>query len=178
MTRRWVMRAALAMVSSGLLLGLAACGDDDTETSAGQAPSTQAPSTQAPSATTAAPATAPTTAAAAAAVAMTMVKDPFGTIIVDAAGKALYTFDRDTTAVSTCVGGCATTWPPALLPAGASTPVPPQAGVTGTLTVSAHPGGGSQLVWNGKPLYRYAGDVNAGDVTGDGVGGTWHVAKL
>jgi predicted lipoprotein with Yx(FWY)xxD motif len=29
----------------------------------------------------------------------------------------------------------------------------------------------------GKPLYRYAGDAQAGDVNGDGVGGVWHVAK-
>lgn len=170
MTRTSVRRAALAMVGIGLLMGLAACGDDDTTTSAGQSAST----TQATTPTTVT--FAPTTALAT--VLKTLVKDPFGTIIVDAAGKALYTFDRDTTTTSACTGGCAATWPAALLPAGAATPLPPQPGITGTITLGANPAGGSQLVWNGKPLYRYAADANAGDVTGDGVGGIWHVAKL
>jgi predicted lipoprotein with Yx(FWY)xxD motif len=39
------------------------------------------------------------------------------------------------------------------------------------------PDGSMQITVSGKPLYRYAGDVQAGDVNGDGVGGVWHVAK-
>ena len=170
MASRSVRRAALAMVAVGLAMSLVACGDDDdTDTAASQSPSTQA---------TTATTTAPVATTALAPIVKTAAKDPFGTIIVDSAGKALYTWDRDTTATSTCTGGCAATWPPLLLPAGASTPLPPQPGVTGAITVSNHPAGGSQIVWNGKPLYRYAADVNPGDVTGDGVGGTWHIAKL
>ena len=168
-----VRRAALAMAMVGLAIGLAACGKDDSSTtSAGQSASTQA--TQATTPTTAV--FAPTTALAA--VIKTTTKDPFGTILVDTAGKTLYTFDRDTTSVSACTGGCATTWPALLLPAGAATPLPAQPGVTGTLTLGNNPAGGSQIVWNGKPLYRYSGDPNAGDTNGDGVGGIWHVAKL
>ncbi|MGH9149067.1 MAG: hypothetical protein ACRD0F_01860, partial [Acidimicrobiales bacterium] len=36
---------------------------------------------------------------------------------------------------------------------------------------------GAQVSYNGKPLYRYAGDSAPGQVTGDGIGGLWHVAK-
>ncbi|MBB2755062.1 UNVERIFIED_ORG: putative lipoprotein with Yx(FWY)xxD motif [Rhizobium aethiopicum] len=31
--------------------------------------------------------------------------------------------------------------------------------------------------WESKPLYTFAGDRKPGDMTGDGVGGVWHVAK-
>jgi predicted lipoprotein with Yx(FWY)xxD motif len=126
--------------------------------------------------TTAAAAVTTTTAPA---LLKTSTKDPFGTFLTDSTGKTLYIFDRDTTATSACAGQCATTWPPLLLPAGAGTSIPPPAGASGALTVSPRPdGSGSQVVWNGKPLYRYSGDVNPGDTTGDGVGGTWHIAKV
>lgn len=163
--------ATAAMVAVVLLVGLAACGDDDdTETSAGQSATTAA--TSAPAVTTTLAAVTTTQAAA---LLKTATHPSHGTILVDAAGKALYTFDRDTTSTSSCSGTCAQTWPPLLLPAGGSTPT--ATGVTGTLGVSARTEGGSQITLNGKPLYRYAGDPNPGDVNGDGVGGNWHVAK-
>ena len=31
--------------------------------------------------------------------------------------------------------------------------------------------------YDGKPLYYFVKDTKAGDVTGEGVGGVWHVAK-
>jgi predicted lipoprotein with Yx(FWY)xxD motif len=167
-TRRRVTAAVLMSVA---LLGMAACGDDDETTSAGQS-ATTAPVVQ----TTAAAAATTTTASSG--VLRTSTKDPFGMFLTDSTGKTLYTFDRDTSPTSACTGQCATTWPPLLLPAGASTSIPAPAGTTGALTVSARPdGSGSQVVWNGKPLYRYSGDVNPGDTTGDGVGGVWHIAK-
>ena len=169
-TRR--RRAAATAVAALALLGLAACGSSDNKTSssAGQSVTTAAPVT-----TAAAPVT-----TAAPAVLNTSTKDPFGTYLTDATGKSLYVFDKDTTPnTSSCTGQCATTWPPLLLPAGAATPVPTPTGVTGTLTVSPRPdGAGSQVVWNGKPLYRYAGDSNPGDTNGDGIGNVWHIAKV
>jgi predicted lipoprotein with Yx(FWY)xxD motif len=167
---KWIGRgAALALVTLGLL-GLTACGSDKDKstTAVGQSPTTAA--------------TTPTTAAAvsttqAAPVLKTANSDKFGTVITDATGKSLYTFDRDTGPTSACTATCAQTWPPLLLPAGAGTPIPAN-GVPGTLAVSARPdGAGSQVTWNGKPLYRYSGDPNPGDANGDGVGGIWHIAK-
>lgn len=163
-------RGALGLVAVLALLGLAACGSDNDSTDAG---SGQTATTAASSVTTAAPTFTSTTAAAA--VLKTAKSEKFGTILVDANGKSLYTFDRDTSPTSACTGTCAGTWPPLLIPAGGGTPVP-NTGVTGKLALSARSEGGSQITLNDKPLYRYSGDVNAGDTAGDGVGGIWHIA--
>jgi len=83
----------------------------------------------------------------------------------------LYTFDKDTTGATTsaCTGACATAWPP-LTATGTPTAGP---GVPGTLgTIS-----GSQVTWDGHPLYRWMGDKAPGDVTGDGING-FHTAKV
>ena len=154
--------SVVVVLSASLALSMAACGDDDepVTTAGGQAPASTA---------------APTTAASRPTVAT--ANSSLGTIFVDASGKALYTWDRDTTATSSCTGNCAATWPPLVLPAGTTAPVAGPG--VGNLTVAARPDDASkmQVVWNGKPLYTYAGDTAPGEVKGDGVGGTWHVAK-
>lgn len=161
------MVVALATLA---LLGLVACGDDDEEA----APAGE--STTAPAVQTTVAAAATTTPAPA--VLKTSTKDPFGTFLTDSTGRTLYVFDRDTTPTSECTGRCATNWPPLLASDSAGTPLPAPAGATGELTTAPRPdGAGAQVVWNGKPLYRYSGDANPGDTTGDGIGGTWHVAK-
>jgi hypothetical protein len=33
-----------------------------------------------------------------------------------------------------------------------------------------------QVTYNGSPLYYYANDAAAGDVTGQGIGGIWYIA--
>ena len=162
--RGW--RVSVVVLSASLALSMAACGDDDEPiTTAGGGQSTP---------TTAAPA--PVTTAAAKPTVAT-ASSSLGTIFVDAAGKTLYTWDRDSGPTSTCTGNCAATWPPLLLPAGTTAPVA-GTGVS-QLTATARPDDPSklQVVWNGKPLYYYAADTAPGDVKGDGVGGTWHVAK-
>jgi predicted lipoprotein with Yx(FWY)xxD motif len=163
------------MVAVALSLGLAGCGDDDGETTTGDAATTTA---VAPATTTAA---SDTTTTKPPASNTTLVKTAdhatLGKIVVDGAGYTLYTWDRDTGSTSTCTGGCAGTWPPAVVPDGTAAPVP-AAGVTGTLATSPHPGGGNQLTLDGKPLYRYAADAAPGEAKGDGVGGVWHVIKV
>ena len=37
--------------------------------------------------------------------------------------------------------------------------------------------GKKQWAMKGKPLYYWAKDTKAGDMTGDGVGTVWHVVK-
>jgi predicted lipoprotein with Yx(FWY)xxD motif len=163
-----IRRLSAVVLTATLAMGMAACGNDDdpTTTSAGG-------QTGGTTATTAAPV--PTTAAAKPHVATASTS--LGTVLVDGAGKTLYTWDRDTGPASTCVGNCAATWPPLVLPAGVSTPVA-GAGVS-LLTVAARPDDATkmQVNWDGKPLYYYAADTAPGDVKGDGVGGTWHVVK-
>ena len=166
-------RLAVVALCAALTMAMAACGDDDDPTTTaggGQTGGT--------SATTAAPApaaTTPTTAAATPTVAT--ANSSLGTIFVDAAGKTLYTFDRDTGPTSACTGQCAATWPPLVLPSGTTTPVAGP-GIS-QLTAAPRPDDATklQVVWNGKPLYTYAADTAPGDTKGEGVGGVWHVAK-
>ncbi len=163
-------RLSAMVLTATLALGMAACGDDDepVATGAGQTGGTTA-TTLAPVTTTAAPKATVATAATS-----------LGTVFVDAAGRTLYTWDRDTNgANSQCTGNCAVTWPPLVLPAGTTTPVAGP-GVSGLLTTAPRPDDATklQVAWDDKPLYTYAGDTAPGDVKGDGVGGTWHVAKV
>jgi predicted lipoprotein with Yx(FWY)xxD motif len=163
-------RLSAVVLSATLAMGMAACGDDDDgapTAAGGQAGATTA-TTAAAAATTTAPAARPHVATA---------STSLGTVLVDGAGKTLYTWDRDTGPASTCVGACAATWPPLLLPAGVTAPV--AGGGVSLLTAAPRPDDASRLQvnWDGKPLYYYAADTAPGDVKGDGVGGTWHVVK-
>jgi len=104
-----------------------------------------------------------------------------GVVVVDDKGFTLYFYKNDSTATSTCVGACATAWPPATA---SGTPTA-GTGVTGTLTATTRPDGSTQLVLGpatageglgGHPLYRYSGDTKPGDVSGQGIGGVWSAA--
>jgi predicted lipoprotein with Yx(FWY)xxD motif len=168
------MMGALAVTAS-MAVTMAACAtNNDPGVPAGSG--SQSATTVAP-AGAAAPAAAPTTTAAPKATVATATNATFGTIFVDASGKTLYTFDKDTSTASACTGGCASTWPALVLPAGVTAPVAGP-GVT-NLTAAARPDDATkmQVDWNGKPLYTYAADAAPGDTKGDGVGGIWHVAK-
>jgi len=84
----------------------------------------------------------------------------------------LYYYTPDTATTVACTGGCATNWPPVLFtgtgtPTGATT-------LTGTLAVLSNPNG-SQVTYNGHPLYTFVADKAPGDTTGEGKGGKWHV---
>lgn len=95
-----------------------------------------------------------------------------GSFMTDFDGKTLYTYDKDTTGVSNCSGGCATAWPPYTSGATAESMLPTN------ITVITRADGSKQFAWKGMPLYYYAKDTKAGDITGDGVGGVWHLIKL
>ncbi|MFF9525127.1 SCO0930 family lipoprotein [Streptomyces achromogenes] len=103
---------------------------------------------------------------------LTVASNPeLGKVLTDGSGLTLYRFDKDTAEPpkSACSGDCATTWPP--VPADDATA---GAGVDRALLGEVTRADGSkQLTIGGWPAYRYAKDVNAGDVNGQGVGGTW-----
>lgn len=92
-----------------------------------------------------------------------------GEVLTDANGMTLYTFDKDTSGTSNCYDDCATKWPP--LMALADTPA------EGKYTQVERKDGSKQWAYDGKPLYLWQNDKQPGDVTGDGVGGVWHVVK-
>ncbi len=100
------------------------------------------------------------------------VKGTSETILTNAQGMTLYyrTIDRPPTTV--CSGGCASVWPP-LLVSGSNTPTSTTS-LPGKLSVQAD-ANGTQVEYNGHPLYNFSGDTAPGQTTGEGFGGIWHV---
>lgn len=92
-----------------------------------------------------------------------------GKIYTDANGMTLYTFDKDAAGKSNCDGDCAAQWPPFTAAADAT--------AEGDWTIVERIDGSKMWAYEGKPLYTWINDKAPGDVTGDGVGGVWHVAK-
>lgn len=92
-----------------------------------------------------------------------------GTILTDANGMTLYTFDKDADGKSACYDKCAVNWPPLIAPAGAM--------AEGDYGLTERTDGAMQWTYDGKPLYLWIKDTKAGDTTGDGVNDVWHVAK-
>ena len=171
MTKISAKRAALALVTVGLAVGLAACGSDDKkDTSASQTPTTAAATTPTTAATT--------TTTAAPSLIKTATNAQFGIILTDASGKTLYIRTSDPAGGSTCTAGCLATWPPLLVPAGSTGTLKAPAGVTAALTSFARSDNtGTQVLLGGQALYTFAADTAPGDTKGEGVGGVWHVAK-
>ena len=92
------------------------------------------------------------------------------TALADSSGKTLYYFTPDSATSATCTGSCAQLWPPLTAsgtPTGTSLP--------GALTMISS-GNGSQVTYNGHPLYRYSGDQGQSDTKGEGLFGKWYVA--
>ena len=130
-------------------IALAACGSGSY--SSGSA----APKPAAPIATT-------TTGAA-----ITTGDTALGKVLVDSNGRTLYGFTNESAGTPTCVGACATTWPPltvnnAGLPAGLDAKL---------FSIVTRPDGSHQLRAGKWPLYRFAGDAAPGDVNGQGTAG-------
>lgn len=94
-----------------------------------------------------------------------------GTMLVDADGKTLYVFLKDTQDANTsaCSGKCADNWP-------ALTDATAGEGVDASLLGSFQRDDGSrQVTYNGWPLYFFVQDSNPGDVNGQGISGNWYV---
>lgn len=90
-------------------------------------------------------------------------------IYADSNHLTVYVFDNDKSSDSTCYGGCAQAWPAVLLP--------PNTSVQAPLGTTVRTDGTTQITLNGKPLYRYIGDAQEGDINGDGLGNVWHLIK-
>lgn len=88
-------------------------------------------------------------------------------LLADAAGRTVYTFDKDTADKSNCSGGCLAAWPMFMAKAGAK--------AQGDFGLIGAAGGQQQWTVKGKPLYYFAGDAQPGERNGDGSGGVWHV---
>ena len=98
-----------------------------------------------------------------------VAETPKGPALADSRGMTLYTFDKDSDGKSACTGKCAENWPPLMADPTASAPA-------GYATV-AREDGGKQWAYKGKPLYGWVKDAKPGGTTGDGVNGSWHIAR-
>jgi predicted lipoprotein with Yx(FWY)xxD motif len=102
--------------------------------------------------------------------------DVVGNHLVDGNGRALYYFGEDlpasgaSAAVSNCSGVCAATWPS--FHAANNIVKGINASDVGEITRAD---GSKQTTYLGWPLYHYAGDTEAGDINGEGVGSIWFV---
>lgn len=85
-------------------------------------------------------------------------------------GMTLYIFDKDVPGRSNCYGDCAENWPPYAASANA------KASGNG-FSIIKRTDGTRQWAKDSAPLYLWVGDSVAGDTTGDGVGGVWHIAR-
>ena len=99
------------------------------------------------------------------------IKGTSETILTNAQGMTLYYRTSDT-ASSVCTGGCASAWPP-VIASGSSAPTS-SASLPGKLSVVTD-ANGSQVAYNGHPLYTFSGDSSPGQIKGQGLAGVWFV---
>jgi predicted lipoprotein with Yx(FWY)xxD motif len=153
-------RYAFALVIPLFLLVLAACGNN---TKAGD-------TYGAPTGTSTEHAS---TAGTTVHTAEAMVNGKHVTLLTNAEGWTLYYFTPDTATTSACTTApCNTTWPAFISKEGAPTSTATLPGKLGVQTND----NGSQVTYNGHPLYTYSKDTAAGQTNGEGVGGKWFVA--
>jgi predicted lipoprotein with Yx(FWY)xxD motif len=104
--------------------------------------------------------------------AMATVNGKSETILTNAQGMTLYYRTTDMPPTTVCSGGCASAWPPLLV--SGSSPPKSATSLPGKLSVQTD-ANGTQVEYNGHPLYTFSGDTGPGQTTGEGVGGVWHV---
>lgn len=168
-TRRIPAVSAMAVVAVALFA--AGCGSSSASTSTASS-AAAASSSSAPAPTSsAAPASASNAAATGALVKVT--HGAKGMYLTDGSGRALYLWVADSSGKSSCSGACAQAWPP-LTTKGKPTG---SGGVAAAkLTTTTRSDGTKQVVYNGHPLYYFAGDTGPGTTTGqgsDGFGAKW-----
>ena len=112
--------------------------------------------------------------AASSSVVVKIKKTGAGTVLTNAAGFTLYTFQADKGSTSVCYGACAQFWPPVIgtaqLAAGQK--------INGHFGTTTRKDGKIQVTYDGHPLYTYAGDTQPGQTSGNGInqdGGIWNV---
>jgi predicted lipoprotein with Yx(FWY)xxD motif len=105
---------------------------------------------------------------------VTVRKTKLGTILVDAHGRTLYLFMKDKKGKSECTGACAAGWPPLMTHGKPKAGKGAEAKLLGTTARK----NGTQVTYNGHPLYRFVGDSKAGETNGEGskaFGAEWYV---
>ncbi len=97
----------------------------------------------------------------------------FAGVLSDTDGNTLYVFDDDEAGVSNCIDDCLRAWRPLIIDGD-----PTGGDGVGELATIERDGDIDQVTHNGRPLYYYTRDVGAGDQSGDGVNGVWHMVTV
>lgn len=106
--------------------------------------------------------------------AVRVARTKLGPILVNGDGHTLYLFLEDRHGRSSCYGGCARVWPPAIV-SGAPRVGPGVAAAK--LTTTRRTDHRRQLVYNGHPLYAMSADTRPGEMAGQGFLDTWFVVS-
>jgi predicted lipoprotein with Yx(FWY)xxD motif len=94
-----------------------------------------------------------------------------GKVLVDGDGMTLYTLQTESSGTIKCTGSCAKSWPPLLLAGGATAATAGDGVDASKLGTIARPDGGTQVTYDGMPLYLWVGDTAPDQATGQGVAG-------
>jgi predicted lipoprotein with Yx(FWY)xxD motif len=97
----------------------------------------------------------------------------FGSILTDENGNTLYFFSRDAGNESNCSGSCIDNWPVFYIE---DLKIDTGLDIDDFGQIS-RPDGANQTTYKGWPLYYFDGDLDPGDINGDGVNNVWFVAK-
>jgi predicted lipoprotein with Yx(FWY)xxD motif len=89
-----------------------------------------------------------------------------GNVLVDSQGRTLYRFLADQGTTSECSGACATNWPPL---EASGKPTAGKGADPSMIGTTARSDGGTQVTYNGHPVYTFMGDKKAGDTNGEGL---------
>lgn len=142
----------MVMALAAVAALLAACGSDEPASSGGSTGSTAASGA---------------TGGASGSISTADVSG-VGTVLVNAEGYTLYYLMTDEAKKVTCTGDCLANWPPALAdtaPSGGDLPKD-----LGTIDGPE----GTQLTYEGWPLYTFVGDTAPGQANGQDVGDVWY----
>src|SRR5258708_5902310 len=163
----FLKRSFMIALSVFIVMFIAACG---SYTTTGGGPygsgSTNPPATTPPT-------TGGSSSSAVVQTANVTVKGQSEMALTDAQRKTLYYFTADSATQSACSSSCAQMWPP-LLFAGSGAPSS-STSLAGKLSVQMD-ANGSQIEYNGHPLYTFSGDTAPGQTNGEGLFGMWFVA--
>ncbi len=108
---------------------------------------------------------------------LTVRSSDYGRVLFDSRGRALYAFTADRRGRSNCSGACLVAWPPYLVRGS----VRPGPGTTRRLLGTMRRSDGkTQVTYDGRPLYYYVSDREAGQILCQNVrefGGLWLVVR-
>lgn len=148
------MRTVVTLLLAAVFV--AGCGSRGTGASTGNAGPSSGDAGLRVTSTSSIPGTsdpASSSAAARSGTLVTTAASPFGTVLFDRTGQAIYTFDAETSGKPTCYSNCARAWPPVLT---TDPPVATSGVRQDLLGTTSRSDGSTQVTYQGKPLYFYA----------------------